>query len=188
MARKFPQSKINRALATLTQSDIEEFELLIKNNNTYTDISKWFASKGFDNITPQNCSDYYRQYVPKGEQAILINKITKEFIGVEPDQLTEFSAAIAAKTLSLLTEDLKGIIGKASPQAKLEAMVSLLKETRTAGNDKLNRELLEEREELIMTGVFMVFEKLEKIYKDTPFSLSISAAKEAIMTEISSTL
>lgn len=188
MTRKHPQSKIDKALSNLSEEDRKEFHKLLRFNTNYPKLIKWFEDKGIDNISEMNLSDYYRRTQPMGREALIINEIAAQFEGVDDTKLLDMAAALSAKACDLLMGNIDDYLETASTEAKLQALTSLLKESRQAAKDKNEQKFITDRKALIMQGVFLCFDELERIFKPTPFFNSISNAKEAILTKINQTL
>ncbi len=175
---KNPQSKVDKALAKLSDEQMQKFNNLCKFNANYTTLSHFLEECGHK-VSVGNLSTWWINNRPRGKEAIAINSLSEIYAGTEPHNLLEMSAGISAKLVAKLHDLLILEIEKTSASSKLSNIVELLKELRQASTEMQTLKAAGDTKQLTQAGAFQLAENLRKIFKNTPFEQALEAGLKA---------
>ena len=180
---KHPQSKVDKAIASLNTTELQEWQQLIRFNTNYPDLQQWLGERGHQ-VSVQNLSTWWAANRPRGKSAIAVNILSESYLGTDGAGLLQMSAAIAARLVDQLRELLESDLESASIESKLTSIVNLLRELRQASAELQKMEVVGDRQALFMAGAFEISEQLRIIFKGSPFEQALETGIQAALTKI----
>jgi hypothetical protein len=174
--RKRPQSKVDRALSSLSPEDKEEWEKLLDCNANYSQLARWLKEKGHD-VSGQNLSVWYISNRPRGEDAIIVNQLTAKYDGVKPEQALQLSIGITTQLITAIYNELETGKLQVTDFQRLTAIASLIRELNLSSRNMQKLEFDKDTENLVKLGSLEMAEVLREIFKESAF---IDALEEGI--------
>lgn len=183
--QKSPQGKVDKALAKLSETDLLEWNRLVKFNANYPDLRAWLLARGHI-VNDMNLSNWWISNRPRGEHAKTLNAIAERYEGVEAQSVMAMSIGITADLVQVIHEQLINSeqISLVKPTEKLQFVTNLLKELHTASGSLHKIKTVDEKENLIKSGAFTMAEELRKLFKDSPFAEALEEGIESVLIQL----
>jgi hypothetical protein len=179
--QKNPQSKVDRALAKLSEDDLKTWSELIRFNTNYTQLKDWLAERGHGNITPQNLSNWWSSNRPKGEAALISNAIAENHLGINADAASEMGISLMVVLANRLWQETREDIDELATETRMENLTQILKELSSAASRHGKTMRAQTRANLVELGKLEMAEKLLATFKETSFAAALEIGIDEIM-------
>lgn len=164
--------------AKLSREELEEFEELGKFRPKVKALFDWLVARGYEG-TIDSVATWRKNNYLTGVEAKIINELAHKYDGIEVTAVLGMAVGNAAAALNtILTKinekEIMERIATTDPDKLLAMIPALLRESRSASSDLGNIQYVQDRHELVMTGVNALAEQLKLVFKDTAFESALS--------------